>query len=172
MSNHKAITDNIAKGDILLSRKTHSPISEVIQGVTRSMWSHSFLYIGDNKVIESDWDGVVIHPLDRYLNNKYSVGLYRIKPELTEDEAEQLVIQARKLLGIHYGYLQILWQLVLRLVGKNEDPDWSLDIDKGMICSEMMAAAYEKISRRIKELPPHQMEPADFDDSPITVRIV
>ena len=171
MNNHQAIRDHVRPGDILLSRKKGSPVSEIIRGVTRSRWSHSFLYIGEGKIIESDWDGVVINPLEYYLNTRYDVGLFRAKPELTKEEEEQLVLVAREMLGIKYGYLQLLWFLILRIFGKSEDPDWSLDVDKGVVCSEMMAAAYEKIGKRIKELPPHQIEPADFDESPITVRI-
>ncbi len=170
-NNHQAIRDNARAGDMLLSRTISSPISKIIAGITRSNWSHSFLYIGDDKIIESDWKGVVIKRLEHYLNDKFTVGLFRVKPELTEDEAERLVKEMRKLLGIHYGYLQLVWQLILRLIGKNEDPDWAIDVDTGMICSEAMATAYKKINRQIKDLPPHQMEPEDFDSSIITIRI-
>lgn len=171
MTNHQAILDNIQVGDILLSRKINSPISKIIGGVTKSQWAHSFLYIGDGKIIESDWDGVVINHIEYYLNDKYSVGLFRVKPPLSESEKEVLVETARKKLGIKYGYLQLFWFLILRILGKSEDPDWSLDVSKGMVCSEMMAAAYQEIGRSIKNLPPSQIEPVDFDDSPITIRI-
>ena len=170
-NNHQAIRDNVIVGDMLLSRKVNSPISRVIAGITRSNWSHSFLYIGDDKIIESDWNGVVIKRLEYYLNDKFTVGLFRVKPELTEDETDRLVKEMRKLLGIHYGYLQLVWQFILRLIGRNEDPDWAIDVDTGMICSEAMATAYKKIGRQIKNLPPHQTEPEDFDSSSITIRI-
>ena len=171
MSNFDVITKNIQTGDILLSRKPGSKISEIIQGVTRSKWSHSFLYIGENKIIESGWDGVVIRHLADYFNGKYELGLFRVQPELTVDEQSKLVKTARKMLGIHYGFLQLLWGAILRLFGKSEDPDWNINMSKGMICSEMMARAFKRINRPIKDLPPAQMEPVDFDDSSATIRI-
>lgn len=171
MSNHQLIRDNIIKGDILLScHKTH-PISQVIAGVTKSNWSHAFLYIGDDKFIHSFFNGVEIKPLDFYLNDEYRVGLFRHKPPLGEGVADKVIKAARKMLGIHYSFLQLFWQLILRICGKNEDPDWSLDVSPGMICTELIAKAYETVGIRFKDLPPHQMEPVDFDDSPITVRI-
>jgi len=171
MSNHQKIKDEILPGDILLSCHKRHPISKVISGITRSNWSHTFLYIGDNKIIESDWDGVVIKPLDHYLNDTYRVGLFRVTPELTEEESKQVIVEARKMLGIHYGFWQLIWQFILRVCCKSEDPDWALNVDSGVICSEMVAKAYKKIGKKFKNLPPHQMEPVDFDDSPITVRI-
>lgn len=171
MSNHQAIRDNIRPGDILLSCHKKSPISKTIAGVTRSNWSHTFMYIGDGKILESDWDGVVINPLSHYLNNEYRVGLFRVFPDLSEDKIKEVIKAARKMLGIHYGFFQLVWQFILRICGKSEDPDWSLDVDTGVICTEVVAKAYQKIGVRFKNLPPHQMEPVDFDDSPITVRI-
>ena len=76
---------------------------------------------------------------------------------------ELLVKAARKLLGIHYGFLQLIWQLILRICGKSEDPDWSIDVDTGMICTELVAKAYETLGIQFKDLPPHQIEPVDFD---------
>ena len=75
------------------------------------------------------------------------------------------------MLGIHYGFLQLIWQFILRVCGKSEDPDFSLDVDSGVTCTEVIATAYQKIGIQLKPLPPWQMEPVDFDDSPLTVRI-
>lgn len=171
MSNHQIIKEQILPGDILLSCHKRHPISRVIAGITRSNWSHTFMYIGDGKILESDWDGVVINPLDHYLNNEYRVGLFRITPELEEDKIKKVIKAARKILGIHYGFFQLVWQFILRICGKSEDPDWALDVDTGVICSEVVAKAYQKIGVHFKDLSPSQMEPVDFDNSPITVRI-
>lgn len=171
MSNLEAIRKNVKPADILLTRKYGDPISVIVGGVTKSNWSHALMYINDEKILESHWDGVRIKPLSRYLNGDYEVGLFRVTPEINELQAKKVVKAARKLLGIHYGFLQLLWQFILRICGKSEDPDFSIDVDRGMICTEVVATAYEKIGIRFKDLPPHQMEPVDFDESPITVRI-
>lgn len=170
-ANHQAIRDKVLPGDILLSCHKKHPISKVIAGITRSNWSHTFMYLGDGKILESNWDGVIIRPLEYYLNNEYCVGLFRVTPELDEKQTKKVIKEARKMLGIHYGFLQLLWQFILRICGKSEDPDWNLDVDTGVICTEVVAKAYQKIGIQFKDLPPHQMEPVDFDDSLITVRI-
>lgn len=172
MNNHEAIRNNIKAGDILLSRNKKAPISKIISGVTRSYWSHAFLYIGEGKILESSIGGVAIHPLEKYLNNIYDVGLFRINKDLLEEEIFALIKNARKFAGISYGYLQLAWFLILRLFGKSEDPDWSIDVDEGMVCSELVANAYETIGIKFKDLPPHQIEPADLDESKMTIRII
>lgn len=171
MNNHNAIINNIKPGDILLSRNKKHPVSITIANITKSNWSHVFLYIGEGKIIESSIHGVVINPLSHYLNNKYDVGLFRTKEKLSPEQTKKLIDRARSLLGIKYGFLQVLWLAILRLFGKSEDPDWSLDVDTGMICSEMIAHAYEYIGIKFKDLPPHQIEPEDIDQSNQTIRV-
>lgn len=173
MNNHETIKNNIKAGDILLSRNKKAPISLLIAGVTKSNWSHAFFYIGEGKIIESSVGGVAIHPLEKYLNNTYDVGLFRLNKELTQEETIKLVNNARKLAGISYGYLQLVWFLFLRLLGKSEDPDWAIDLDEGMVCSELVAHAYETIGIKFKNnLPPHLIEPVDLDESKMTIRII
>lgn len=172
MKNFRLIRELIKPGDILLSRKPGSPISEIIQDVIRSRWSHSFLYIGNDKIIESDWDGVVINPLSKYFDGNYELGLFRIQPELTKEEQVKLIDAAFLAVGTKYAYLQLVWGFILRLLGKSENRKWNIDTSKGMICSELIARCYKKIGRPLKNLPPSQMEPADLDESKITIRLV
>ena len=171
MNNFYAIKANIQPGDILLSRAKDSPISTTIAGITHSLWSHAFLYIGDGKIIDAIYKGVKIRKLDSYLTSEYSLGLFRYITPLTEDQQTKIVSAARKFAGLQYGWLQLGWQLILRLFGKSEDPDWALEVKPGVICSELVAKAYDKIGIRFKDIPPYQMEPVDFDESAFTVRI-
>ena len=171
MNNFDLIKKNIQTGDILLSRGIRSPISEAIGGITHSYWSHSFLYLGDNQIIDALYDGVKIHSLDYYLKGEYAVGLYRHINPLTDEQKSQLVKVASRFAGKHYGWLQLMYQCFLRLIGKSEDPKWAWRIKGGVICSEMVALIYQKIGIMFKCLPPSQMEPVDFDESPLTVRI-
>lgn len=171
MNNHQAIRLNIKPGDILLSRNLESPISKIIRGVTHSVWSHSALYIGDGKFIDATTDGVIIRSLDYYLSGRFSIGLFRVEPELSEKNIKQVIQEARKQLGIKYGFLQLVWQGILRLFGKSEDPDWAIDMPFIMICSEAIAKAYAIIGIKFKDIDPSQIEPVDLDESEITVRI-
>jgi len=129
------------------------------------------LYIGEDKLIDAIWSGVKIRPLNDYFHGEYSLGLFRHITLLTVEQQTYLVKAARKFAGLDYGWLQLGWQLILRLLGKSEDPDWGLEVKPGIICSELVAKAYKKIGIRFKDIPPYQMEPVDFDESPITVRI-
>jgi hypothetical protein len=171
MNNHQAIRDNIKPCDILLSRNKRHPMSSIIAGITRSNWSHAFFYIGDNKIIESAVGGVAIRPLDKYLNDIYSVGLFRLEKDLTEEQVKKVIKTARKLSGLEFGYLQLVWMFILRLFRKSEDPDWGLDVSEGVMCSELVAHAYESIGVYFKNLPPFLIEPADIDESTATVRV-
>ena len=171
MNNYQKIIQNLKPGDIILSRVPGSPISETIMGVTRSKWSHALMYIGNNKIIESDWGGVVIHPVTKYANNKYELGLFRYNPELSETDIAKIIKLARKKLGIDYGWFKLLWLGFLHLIGKSEDPDWKVQLPKGMICSQLVSYAYLKAGFPLKNLPPELMEPTDLDESDYTIRI-
>ena len=172
MNNYQAIRNNVIIGDILLTRDIDSPISKVISGVTHGYWSHIILYLGDGKILETNEKGVYIRSLEDYLDGSYDLGLFRIKPPLENKILQKVVQEARKLTGTHYNWLQLFWQFILRLCGKSEDPDFSLDVGPGMICTEVVATAYKRVGIEFKSIPPHQMEPIDFDESSITVRIV
>lgn len=172
MNNHPELRSKIKAGDILLSRKHGDTISHAIQKVTGSKWSHSFCYIGDGKIIDSDWKGITCKSLEYYLNNEYEVGLFRVTPELTEEQTKNFLDKFRSYLGIKYGYLQLIWQFILRVLGKSEDPDWGIDVDPGMICSEAMSRAFRWVGKVIKPKLHHsQIEPVDFEESMITIRI-
>lgn len=170
-NNLQKIKDNIRPGDILLSRKPGSPISETIRGITRSKWSHSFLYLGDGKIIDDLSDGVQIRKLDAYFNGDFELGLFRVTPDLTQEELQSLSLTIRKKIGLKYSWIKLLWLGLLHLLGKSEDPDWALPLKQGVICSELIAWAYLKIGRPLKDLPPEIMEPVDLDESKVTIRL-
>lgn len=129
------------------------------------------MYIGDDKIIESDWDGVVVNPLSKYLTSEYEIGLFRITPELTIEETDKLISAIKTLIGRKYAWFQLVWQFILRIFKKSEDKDWAIDVENGFICSELIAFSYEQINRKIVELPSSEVEPGDLDASPQTIRI-
>lgn len=171
MNNLETVRRQIQKADILLTRDKDSAISTVISGVTHSYWSHTVLYIGDNKIIDTVSDGVKIRALDDYLDGSYGIGLFRYKDGLSREQQNLVVETGRELLGLKYAWWQLWWDFILRLLGKSEDKDWAVDMSTGMVCSEFVARAYEAIGIKFKNIPAYQMEPVDFDESPFTVRI-
>lgn len=172
MTREQEIRAVIQPGDIILSRVPGSLISDTIQDLTNSKWSHALLYLGDNKIIEATNHGIVINPLIKYFSNKYQIGVFRISPELTPEETTQLIKAIRKKLGIDYGWLKLAWLGFLRLVGKSEDPDWSVKLKGGMICSELVAWSYKQIGRPLKDLPVQLMEPQDLAQSKFLHRVI
>ena len=172
MDNRQIVINNARVGDILLSIDKKSPISQIIAGMTKGNWSHVSLYVGDDKLIESTMGGTQIIEIDHYLNDESRrVGLFRVTPKLTEREKALLVKKARRMLMKPYAYIQLIWYWFLRVIGKSEDKRWAVDLSRGVVCSEMVAKVYQKIGRPIKDLLPEQMEPVDFDESSVTVRI-
>lgn len=162
----------IKPGDVLLTRLPGAFISDTIQDVTHSKWSHALLYLGNNKIIEADWKGIVINSLNKYKKSKHVVGIFRARPDLSNEETIELVKVVCKKVGIDYGWLKLLWLGFLRLIGKSEDPDWSAKLKNGMICSELVSWGYKQIKRPLKDLPTQLMEPKDLAQSKYLYRVI
>ena len=159
-------------GDVLLALNINNELSKLIAEVTHSQYSHAFMYIGNGFIVESTFGGVQISPLKKYDDGHHHVISVRHKT-LSAEERQKVRKSALKYLGKKYGYPQLLWYLLARMIGKSEDPKWQLDLDKnGMVCSEAIARAYEDNGFRIKDgLEPYAIEPVDFVESEHFVRI-
>ena len=139
------IKNNIKNGDVLLSFNRKSFVSDAIADLTNSKFSHSFLYIGKDKIVESGKKGVVIDSLDQYLNyDKYYLALSR--PVDDEKLAKELVNFCLSKVGIRYAYLQIAWLGLLYFLKINKSKRLYVDFP-GIICSELIAMGMEHIKR-------------------------
>jgi uncharacterized protein YycO len=161
---------NLAKpGDVILMT-SNKKISEIIREVTNSDYSHTAMYIGNGEIVESTSGGVRIVDLKIYDDNAHpDFILLAAKGRIHTEDRKQLVKSVLKYVGYRYSYLQIIWGLILRLIGKSENTRWQKDLTKrAMHCSEAVATAYKEIGIYIKpDMIPAGVEPVDFLESKV-----
>lgn len=148
-SNCEAIRSNVLPGDILLFRRADSPLITVVDGVTKTNWEGAVFSIGNGLVLKRPVSRMVTFDLEFFLKDEhFKVGLFRTMPEFSEMEIEELMTESKRILDLYYRDLNLLVTPI-----------------------SLMASAYERMGLKFCELPPWKMEPTDFDESPITVRI-
>lgn len=84
----------------------------LIQLGTWSRYSHSFIYVGEGAIIESQANGADISPLIKYDSDK----VVWSKDKMTLLQRRAVVNHARSLLGTPYGFLDIVY-LGLAILG-------------------------------------------------------
>jgi len=167
----------IKPGDVILVEGKQI-FSKAIKYLTQSNWSHSAIYIGDEKLIEADLkEGVRIIPLQEYM--EYHTRICRPK-NLSEADLDIVLNFARSKIGGQYDtkHVSDLFKISLnpRLnLGKVLIKLGSSDPKKA-ICSSLIADAFQSIHYPIlpikKELGGYQkinstlITPSDFDLSP------
>ena len=167
----KQFKELVRVGDVFTSLHTEKELSQTIADITDGEWSHTFMYIGHGVVAEvaihkGKWGGQVTD-LDYYLENPYNLRMLRMK---NPDNAvlKKVAKNTKGFIGVKYGFLQIVWDLFLRLIGKSENPRWHVDVDPGMVCSEAIGWAFWKEGIAIKPgFKPAGLEPVDFVQSEI-----
>ena len=167
----------IQPGDVLLVEGKQR-FSKAIKYLTQSNWSHSAIYIGDEKLIEADLkEGVRIIPLQKYM--EYHTRICRPK-NLSKSDENAILNFVNSKIGGQYdikhasNLLKIALnpRLNLRKVLKNLGSSDPTEV----ICSSLIADAFQSIHYPIlpikKELGGYNMinptliTPSDFDLSP------
>eukprot|EP01102_Stenamoeba_stenopodia_P011096 TRINITY_DN3394_c0_g2_i1.p1 TRINITY_DN3394_c0_g2~~TRINITY_DN3394_c0_g2_i1.p1 ORF type:complete len:425 (-),score=96.11 TRINITY_DN3394_c0_g2_i1:186-1460(-) len=165
--------------DILLFSSKHA-LSYATKLLTHSKWDHVGLVInfrGVLTLLESTYgSGVQINHLDDRLKNFIEkgtrVGVRRLQTPLTADQKETLVYFIHDMLGRPYE--KNLLELV-RAVGVSgkENPGSSKKEDlSSVFCSELVAAALQKIGLLSTAWPANEYAPADFASSAIDNRLM
>lgn len=140
--------------------KTNGWIGFLIRLGTMSRWNHTFIYIGDGKIIEANPTGVAISPV-----TKYPLIAWNQHEKLTAKQRKRIVKEAQHLVGHVYGFLDIL-NLVLRILGLRVLANTSL-LNKmaeryGVICSELVALSYEAATVKLVNKPANIVTPGDL----------
>jgi hypothetical protein len=131
---------------------------------TNKIFKQNFVSLGYLlKIVDNEKEQVMQEQKQDSLFNEYD--------EIKLNKVFEIIKLARKKLGIDYGWFKLLWLGFLHLIGKSEDPDWKVQLPKGMICSQLVSYAYLKAGFPLKNLPPELMEPTDLDESDYTIRI-
>lgn len=171
-SDFMRLEEKIRMGDVLLIQG-RSRVSNVISLLTKSIWTHSVLYIGqinqiqnpelkailqanyagsenDKLIIESLLDkGVIIAPLSDYQNDHIRI----CRPNgLPAKDAEQVIIAATRFLGKKYNPQQIFDLAKLLLPWNIFPSSWRTRLfyyhpgdASNLICSTLIAEAFHDI---------------------------
>jgi hypothetical protein len=167
----------IKPGDVILVEGKQI-FSKAIKYLTQSNWSHSAIYIGDEKLIEADLkEGVRIIPLQEYM--EYHTRICRPK-NLSEADLDIVLNFARSKIGGQYDtkHVSDLFKISLnpRLNLRKVLIKLGSSDPRKAICSSLIADAFQSIHYPIlpikKELGGYQkinstlITPSDFDLSP------
>jgi len=120
-------------GDILLM-DNKGFAGWIIRKFTKQEYSHCVCYLGGEYVIESDWGGVKITPLNEFKN--YEVYRYKDATEEQLRMATQWMISQQ---GCGYDWGGILG-IALSIIGKKKGNPW--DNKTKYWCSELIADGY------------------------------
>lgn len=140
--------------------KTSGWIGFLIRVGTMARWNHTFIYIGDGKIIEANPTGVEIKPV-----TEYPLIAWNQHEVLTEKQRNRIVEEAQKLVGRPYGFLDIA-NLILRILGLKILANTSLLTKMaeryGVICSELVALSYQAASITLVDKPANIVTPGDL----------
>lgn len=111
-------------------------IAQAITGDS-SRYTHAFIVLDDETVLEAQAQGAIISPLSKYTGRAVFSSL-----DLTDSERAGIVREARALIGTPYGFTDYL---SLALLHWGIRPEWVKNRIKGrgrMICSQLVDEVY------------------------------
>lgn len=178
-----SLVATLKPGDVLLVEGKER-YSTAVKYFTQSVWSHSALYIGNNKLIEADLkQGVIELPLDFYRDYHTRICRpYNMHPE----DIEKVIAHAKAQIGHTYD-LKNIFDLARYLFPVPPIPNkWKrkvFEFGSGsptkVICSSMIAMAFQSVHYPVLPVPikikkrkffkkrlSSKFTPADFDRSP------
>ena len=134
-------------------------ISKIISWAMGSKWSHSFVVIGEvhgtMMVAETSDFEVTIGSLSRYMDGR-PIAIFR-KEDLTPDQVAKICKKSLSILGVVYGYSQLISLGIRRLLKK-----FGIHIKNffqtGVVCCYVPMFAYEDILG----IPPKSIDTEDL----------
>jgi len=171
-SSRDEFISSLQKGDIILSRNIKNPIETFIcKTVPEARWPHCRLYIGYEKSVESTIGGVQVKEIEDYLDTDE---MLIIRPPESIDK-DKLVKDCMMYLGLGYSYLQFIRTgnlfLIKRLIKKDLRKYFRIDLDKNVVCCELIAYGLLKQGYEY-EVTPNFCFPDQFEDDPRTEKIL
>lgn len=98
----------LKKFDIILKKNSRKPISRIIQYVTKGVYSHSEIYVGDWTIIDAMPNGVKVRLFDSSLGEFDAFRYYR---DLTEDEQIKIEEFLQRAINCKYDFVELALQL-------------------------------------------------------------
>ena len=157
----KQLKYNLQPADIILVHGD-SYISKIIQTISKSHWNHAIMYLGNEKFIESDWNGVVIGDLEKLTARDIRILRYK---NLPINEAINIATYTKQFEGKKYDFWGLAELGLMYIIGKR---GISRDIGSKnkFICSELVSLPYQIFGYTIiDKLDYDEITPGDFDIS-------
>lgn len=127
-------------------------------------YSHVAYYMGIGLILESDWGGVQINPISRYLDNPKFCGEV-VNPALEPEQVDKLTKSMLEHLKDEYDY-SLLFGNALAKLSLRCNKSWVFhlfDHADGWICSELIAFGLLQLGVRLPA-PPREIDPKDLYD--------
>lgn len=151
--------ENLKYGSLLFIR-SNTFISWLIRQGLRFKYSHVAIYIGNGKIVESDWGGVVSTDISKYLSNEAVTGeVINIKPKLIDTAT--FISSVENEIGEPYDFTLFIGNVLSRIFKRPRNEKGLFDHSKFWICSELAAYGLEKGGLQL-DLPVSQITPKDL----------
>ena len=140
--------------------KTNGLMAKLIRLGTLSRWNHSFIYIGNGKIIEANPKGVEISDVSKYLVIAWN------QHEILSDQQRQIIVwKANQIIGKPYGFF-VIADLAFRILGlkilANTRLMKYLSTKNGYICSELVAECYRHANMPLFKKADYLVTPGDL----------
>lgn len=154
-------------GDIIVVQ-SNTWLGRAIRFVTRSWASHVAVYVGEGVLFEARPSRAGYTSIDRYATTDYSWRIYRLKCD--SDSKEMFVEALLRKEGRKYDFLQILYLLVVSLLGLRGKVAVKTSNNRS-ICSEVIFEALEEAGIKWDGWRQANVVPGDFENWDMLERI-
>lgn len=140
---------------------TNAATSRFIRWLTGSTVSHSFLAftaVGKTWILQAEWNGIIITPIDRFQAQNTIVLMVPII-ELTDEH----MAHSMESLGTPYDYTG-LFGAAIPLIGRWFKKKWinPFNSSKALFCSEMVAGTLKEAGLLLSSVSPPDTTPEDI----------
>lgn len=141
--------------------KTNGVIGFLIRLGTQSRWNHTFIYIGDDRIVEANPTGVAISSVSKYPTIAWSK-----HEDLDHTKRSKIQNHAIEQVGKPYGFIDITI-ILFRIFGLDlfgTKKFWTRLVANrdGFICSELVAECYESADVKLINKPNCLVTPGDL----------
>lgn len=135
-------------------------IGQWLNGDGFKNYEHAFIYIGDGKIVEAQPGGAVVSDVTEYGGRSvlWSSG----KVPLTDAQRSAVVEAARGFVGVPYSFLDYLLLALKRIHITVPILNRRVVGSKHMICSQLVAEAYNTAGVLLSTVPTYEVTPADL----------
>jgi len=167
-----SIFDKIKRGDLIFTR-SESYMGKVIRFVTKSNINHVAIYLGDDKIIESQLGfGVRYYELLKYIDDKNCEVSCGNLIQIDSKQIEKAIESAENLLNSPYdliGQAGILLKIIIVRIGLNGlvkfyGRNFAQNIN-AFWCSELVAYSFEKAESKLTDVDQRYASPQDLAES-------